>query len=738
MSTRILLLFFLQAISISVAIGHEVSGKITDANDKPIRDAEVRVLNSSIHTHSNNLGEFLLKGVNTGDTLVVTHLSYEVQFVAIEALQNEILIQLEPNIFELTDVVVNPEVGALNVVTQIDLETTPVRSSQEILMRVPGLIIGQHAGGGKAEQIFLRGFDIDHGTDIAIAVDGLPVNMVSHAHGQGYADLHFIIPETIENIDFGKGAYYADKGNFSTAGYVDFNTKDRLDANSLQFELGQFNYLRTVGLLDIVNTEKHSAYIASEFVSTDGFFDSPQNFNRINLFGKYTAILNDHDKLSILASYFDSKWDASGQIPTRAVNQGLISRFGAIDDTEGGFTGRKNLKIDYTKSLSHQSFIKNSVLFSQYDFELYSNFTFLLEDPENGDQIRQRENRNIIGVSSVYNRSFSDQDNALQLGAGLRNDQAKETELSRSKDRITTLEQIQFGDINETNVYAFANVEFKFGKWLINPGLRLDYFESQYYDRLLTPYQTQSATAALVSPKLNFLYNYSSTVQAYIKLGTGFHSNDTRVVVAQNGREILPASYGGDIGLIWKPFPRLFLNAAAWYLYLEQEFVYVGDAGIVEPSGATRRFGLDFSLRYQLTDWLHTYIDINTADAKSILDEGTEYIPLAPSLTSSGGLSVNHPSGFSGGLRYRFIDDRPANEDFSITAEGYLVLDLNLNYRIKKLTFGISVDNLLDTEWNETQFATESLIRGETQSVEEIHFTPGTPFAIRGKVAYRF
>ena len=200
------------------------------------------------------------------------------------------IIVLEDDIFRLNEIVIQPKLSAMNMISKIDLQTTPVNSSQEILSKVPGLFIGQHAGGGKAEQLFLRGFDIDHGTDIAISVDGMPVNMVSHAHGQGYADLHFLIPETVDKIDFGKGPYYSNKGDFATAGYVGFQTKDKLEKSSIGLEIGQFNTLRTVGLFNLLGNKKtQSAYIATEYILTDGPFDSPQNFNRMNLFGEYSA-----------------------------------------------------------------------------------------------------------------------------------------------------------------------------------------------------------------------------------------------------------------------------------------------------------------------------------------------------------------------------------------------------------------------------------------------------------------
>ena len=517
--------------------------------------------------------------------------------------------------------------------------------------------------------------------------------------------------------------------------------RNHLGNSAVKLEYGQFNSFRTLGLFNLVDNEKHSAYVASEYIMTDGPFESPQNFNRLNIFGKYTVKLPNLDKISLTASHFDSRWDASGQIPERAVKDGTITRFGAIDDTEGGFTGRSNFSLDYFKNINQNTFIKNTVYYTLYDFELYSNFTFFLEDPINGDQIRQKEKRELFGAKTEWNRSLQLKNTKafLQFGLGLRNDKSNENELSHTLNRQTTLQHLQFGNINETNIFTYANAEFNFGKWLINPAIRFDYFNFNYDDLLTPQYQPLTDDQITASPKLNILYNYSGALQFYLKTGIGFHSNDTRVVLTQNDKKNLPAAYGADLGFIWKPTPRLVLNAAAWYLYMEQEFVYVGDAGIVEPSGKTQRTGLDFGVRFQLNKWLFFNADINYAYARAIDEpEGNDYIPLAVPLTSQGGLSILSPEGWYGGLRYRFIADRPANEDNTIVAKGYFVTDMNIGYQWKKIDIGVSIENLFNVDWNETQFATESRLFDEPEGVEEIHFTPGTPFFIKGSIKYLF
>lgn len=711
-------------------------GVIKDSIGSPIENAYIINTTSQSHAHSNEFGSFSIDKTKNSDMLSVSALGYKKKSFTVSSDNFEIV--LEDDIYKLEQVVIQSKLSAMNVISKIDLQTSPVNSSQEILRKVPGLFIGQHAGGGKAEQIFLRGFDIDHGTDIAISVDGMPVNMVSHAHGQGYADLHFVIPDIIEKIDFGKGTYYANKGDFATAGYVAFQTKEKIDKSYISLEAGQFNSSKMVGVFNLLENKKNQyAYLATEYILTDGPFDSPQNFNRINLFGKYSSIFSDGSRLSFSGSQFTSKWDASGQIPQRLIDNGSISRFGAVDNTEGGNTSRTNINVAYTKRIDENTFVKNTFFYSKYQFELYSNFTFFLNDPINGDQIRQKESRDLYGFSSEWNKKNNN--SVFQFGVGLRADATKNTELSHTLGRYTTLQTLKLGDIDETNMFSYLNYEFTFGKFKINPALRLDYFKFSYQDKLSLSFKSQVEDKVKVSPKLNFIYSENTNLQFYLKSGLGFHSNDTRVVVAQTGKEILPTAIGSDFGTIFKPIPRLVVNSAIWYLFLEQEFVYVGDEAIVELSGKSKRMGCDFGLRYQLTDWLFLNTDINYTYARSIdTPKGENYIPLAPDFTSTGGVTVSKWKHFSGGIQYRYLKSRPANEDNSIVARGYMVSDMNINYEMKHFIFGISIENIFNTEWNETQFATESQLKNETQGVEEIHFTPGTPFFLKAKILYTF
>lgn len=733
-------ILFLLFVSFSFISGkaQTITGTVINHDNSPVAEAYIYNLNNENHAHTSSLGQFSLQA-KAGDSIRVSHIGYKSFTFIAHTGKNTIELQEKLNL--INEVVLTPGLNSLEVFSKVNININPVTSSQDLLRKVPGLIIGQHAGGGKAEQIFLRGFDIDHGTDISIGVDGMPVNLVSHAHGQGYSDLHFLIPETIEGVAFGKGPYNTEKGNFATAGFVSFKTKDRLENNLIKAEAGQFNSQRLLGMFSLLNKQNHSLYLASEYLATDGPFESPQNFNRINLMAKYAGKVGPANSLKASISKFSSTWDASGQIPLRAVQSGMISRFGAIDDTEGGETSRTNLIVEYDHQINEKSSVRNKVYYSEYDFLLFSNFTFFLEDPEFGDQIKQQETRTMLGLNSEYHNRFNFKKwyGDLQAGISLRNDQSEENELSHTYQRLSTLSYFSLGDINETNLAAYINAELHLGKWTINPGIRVDHFNFEYYDRLAPEYSTLSEEKSILSPKLNFLYNAKNNLQLYLKAGKGFHSNDTRVVVRKASENILPAAYGSDLGMIWKPVPNMMINTAFWYLFLEQEFVYVGDAGIVEPSGKTERKGVDLSLQYQPLNWLYGNLDATYTVARALNAPGnSNYIPLAPDFTLTGSLNLDLTSGIYSGISMRHLSSRPANEDNSIVAEGYTVFDFNLGYEFQKWHVGVNIQNLFDTEWNETQFATASRLSFETEPVEEIHFTPGTSFFLKGIVSYTF
>jgi outer membrane receptor for monomeric catechols len=742
------LLLFITTISSSQK--GKIEGYISDAENKAPLSGATAIISNNKGDNTDAFGKFSINGINPGQyELVISHISYKTEIIPVEVkegLVSAVTIAMKKAGLDLAEVRVNGKKNSsLNTIGSVDIMLRPVNTSQDVLRIVPGLFIAQHAGGGKAEQIFLRGYDIDHGTDINVTVDGMPVNMLSHAHGQGYADLHFLIPETVEKVNFDKGPYFTTKGNLATAGYAEFHTKEFLKNNFIKLEGGKFNTQRAVGMLKIFNKENDKSrqqfYVASEYFKSDAYFDSPQDFHRFNIMGKYNVWFGNHSQLTITASTFDSKWNASGQIPDRAVQSGMISRFGSIDNSEGGNTSRTNINVRFTRQWKNNWKTTDQLYFINYHFNLFSNFTFFLKDSINGDEINQQEKRNIYGYNTTAVKGWllGNKNANTEFGAGFRYDDVMGIELSRAVNR-QFIESLQKGDIKEGNAYLFWNQNLELNdKFSINGGLRFDLFQFAYRDLLAGETNFRHQQRSIVSPKFNFVYTPSSTIKIYLNNGVGFHSNDTRVILDNSAKDILPKVYGTDLGIILKPIKNLILKTALWHFYSEQEFVYVGDEGIVEPGGKTRRMGIDVSARYQFTSWFYGDLDLNYTKARSIdAAKGEDYIPLAPAFTSIGGLSAKMKNGFSVSLRYRFMDHRPANELNIIKAQGYFITDILLAYNWKQFELTISAENVFNCEWREAQFDTKSKLQFETQPVSEIHYTPGTPRFLKAGISIKF
>ncbi len=743
----VLLLLFCQVLFAQSSI----QGKIVATQTHiPIQNAYVQLVNADNQiTYTDIEGRFEFKSLSAGTYYLLVHsLGFESITDTIElheAHKYDCILSLQETAVEIPAIVIaaRSEV-AFTTINSIDFKLRPVNTTQDLLRMVPGLFIAQHAGGGKAEQLFLRGFDVDHGTDVAVSVDDMPVNMVSHAHGQGYADLHFVIPETIDQIKFQKGCYNAAVGNFNTAGAVQLQTKNFLTENKVKLELGRFNTYRGLVMLNLLphkdTTEaKHSAYIASEAFYTKGFFEQPQHFNRFNVFGKYHGILSRNTYLTASISTFSSRWDASGQIPDRAVDNGSITRFGSIDPSEGGNTSRSNLIVKLTTDAGKLGTITNQLFLCQYNFDLFSNFTFYKDDNTRGDEIHQYEKRMVLGFNSSAANDYILFAKTVKtnIGMGYRGDHMNNIGLAHVEKR-TFLNDVKKGSIEEHNLNGFADASLLLSTRItLNAGMRYDYFFF-LYKSMLNDTASANRGQGILSPKINIYYKLTPTIQLYTSGGYGFHSNDARVSVYKTNQSSLPRAKSVDLGTNIKAANKLFMNIALWYMYLQSEYVYVGDDGLLEPSGSTSRIGIDMSFRYQVLQWLYADIDINLAKPRYInLPEGRNYVPLAPTITSTGGLAVKHHN-WSTSLRYRYLGERAASEDYSIVASGYFIMDAVVNYQWKNFLFGITAENLLNQKWKEAQFATESQLKGETIPVTEIHFTPGTPFYLKGSVTFLF
>lgn len=730
-------------------------GKVIDELTlQPIEYASVRAIASKKTAATDRFGNFQLSLHADTATLQISYIGYGVKLIKATSTTKRITISLSRGAIDLKEVQISPNLnnGSFHTLSALDLNLRPVNSSQDLMRLVPGLFIAQHMGGGKAEQIFVRGFDADHGTDINVSVDGMPVNMVSHIHGQGYADLHFLIPETVSTFDYGKGPYYTEKGDFTTAGYLNFTTKDALDKSMVSLEVGQFNTFRGMAMLNLLDStaRKHgeNLYIAGEYNYTDGPFTFAEHYKRFNVFGKYTKQLNANNKLSLSASAFTTTWRASGEIPERAVAANTtaidangnpvripeyanpIGRFGTIDSLQGGKTSRFNFIAKLNTDLDNNLSLENEAYYTHYNFLIHVNSTFFADTA--GGERQQNQDRDMFGYNGKLSK-HSYLGNAIltsSIGLGTRFDRTYGSERSFVTQQYQFVKYFELGNIKQNNSNVYLDETLQTGKWLFNAGARLDYFNFNYHDT--------TKTKVIVSPKINIQYTANDEIQFYLKTGKGFHSNSAITVISNNNFETLPAAYGADLGLNWKPIPHLYINAALWYLCLQQEFVYTDDGNIV-PGGKTTREGIDLSARYQLAQWLFADLNINLARPR-LADSaaGHGYLPLAPTFTSTGGLDFKFDNGINGGLSYRYMHSRPGNNTYTLVADGYYVTDLKINYTQKRYEVGITIENLFNTKWNEFAAEEISQLKGEPAPVDQMSFTPGTPFFAKLRVAVFF
>ncbi|MEP6749884.1 MAG: TonB-dependent receptor [Bacteroidota bacterium] len=740
--------FFISLLLFTGAFSQTIiKGKVIDGETKqPLNEAVISIGKNKRNASTDNQGNFEIRVTPGTDSLYISYIGYKMQAIPVTKQPGSIQILLERGTVDLASVTITPLANnsSFHTISGIDLNLRPINSAQDLMRLVPGLFLGQHQGGGIAEHIFFRGFDADHGTDVNVSVDNMPLNLVSHAHGQGFSDLHFLIPEIVSSYEFGKGPYYADHGDFTTAGYAAFKTYEELQKSEVKIEGGMYKTGRVMAMINLLSARARlrgeSAYIAGEIAYTDGAFDWKQRFSKGNLFGKYNVNLSAKTKLTATLSTFSSNWRSSGEIPGRAVEQGLIGRFGYLDSMQGGYTSRTNAIVKLRTAFSENLFMENQVYYSRYFFNEHYDPTLFADDSIHGDHLRQRETRDLFGYNGkITKRNYftNGSDLSSSVGIGAQLNKIYNSELSHTVNDNEVLDYIQLGNITESSLNGYIDENYRLGKWLFNAGVRLDYLHFNYADKLNPPQPSSGKLVA--SPKLNIAYTASDQVQFYIKTGKGFHSNDAKVVAGNQGVAILPAAYGADVGINWKPIPRLYLNAAVWYLKLAQEFVYDADEGTFDAGDKSRREGIDLSARYQFTNWLFANFDINFSKARDIeAPKGSDYLPLSVPLSSTGGLNFKLPCGINGGLSYRYMKDRPANENNSLVAKGYFITDLTANYTQHKYEIGLEIQNLFNTKWNEAAFEVQSRMRNEPAPVDDISFTPGTPFFAKLKLAVFF
>lgn len=727
-----------------------------------------------------------------GGVPLAVQVNYELKFAlaAPATLRDTVTASSAPGpAYESTVVAERPFTAAsATTVRDRDFLLRPRHTPEDILRVVPGLVLAQHQGGGKADQLFLRGFDADHGTDVAVSLDGIPINMVSHAHGQGYADLHFLIPEVIERLELSKGPYFADKGDFDTAGAVNLVTRDRFEKSEVSVSRGSFDTMRFLGVASPSSGQLHT-FFAAEAYATQGPFVHGENLERFNLFAKATYDLSPTTRVSLLGTAYSSSWNGSGQLPARLVDAGFLDRFGAIDATEGGVTQRQQAILALTTRPDAQSQLSASLSVIRYGLALFNDFTFQLQDPAHGDEIEQDDDRTTLVANVRYDRT--DRAPALPgsftstLGASSRNDVIAGS-LWRVQERVrlpscgAALDAPANPCVNtldrQTNASVFVQEDWKAARWLrLVGGLRYDLFDFEVHSLVpgggLEPAQptprSPMVQRSILSPKGSAVLSARDDVDVFLNFGLGFHSNDARSAVETAGQGVLARALGYEVGARARLLgERLDLAVALWRLDLSSELVWSGDAGGTEPSAASRRQGVDVEARWAILPWLRADLDVLLAQSRFKADAGNGgAVALAPPVIVSGGLTVRHPSGLGASLRVRHLGDRPGNAfaaadgvpactpamDASdpnlscyLVAQGYTVVDLHLDYVTERWALSLLAENLTNTAFREAQFGNDSQVVAapggrtsstggvawtpETHPVRDIHYTPGSPF----------
>ena len=622
----------------------------------------------------------------------------------------------------------------------------PQGRTAQVLRLVPGFITVEHSGGaGKADQYFLRGFDADHGTDVALFTDGMPINLRTHAHGQGYADLNFIIPETIQGVDVYKGPYHVQFGDFGTAGAVNFQTRDVVKEGVAQSAWGEFDTQRYLLMLSPTK-DRVRTLLATEAYYTNGPFENDNRYFRFNGMAKATINPTSRSELSMTGSYHKSQWNASGEIPLRAVTTGLIDRFGAIDPSEGGKTTRGTGRVNYHyDTRSGGTFFANA--YAQYSrLDLYTNFTFFLTDPLNGDGIQQSDRRVMYGGDLGWRQTGEVAGIAAKVTAGV------QTRIDDIHTRLGTqvtrrpLGTTVDSDVYEASYSPYVKLELQPLRWVrLVGGVRADIFTFDVRNRCVDC-ATQPAgrtSSALVLPKVSLILGPWYHTEFFVNYGEGFHSNDARSAVATGGVPLARAK-GYEVGVRSKPLgpERLELTATLWALDLQSELVFVGDEGTTEIRGPSRRYGMELAARGQVVGPLYFNGSVSWTHAE--FRETGLAIPLAPEVTAYGALLLRWPEGLSSQLQATYLGVRPLTEDRSAKAPSWVDVDLSERYQVPvKLPHGrleafLFVQNLLNTKWEQATFFFASRLRTEPAAVGDLHFVPGNPRFVMAGVAWYF
>ncbi|MBV9880638.1 MAG: TonB-dependent receptor [Gemmatirosa sp.] len=638
-------------------------------------------------------------------------------------------------------------------VGQVDLRERPITREGELLETVPGLIVTQHPGDGKANQYFVRGFNLDHGTDFQTRLDGMPLNMPTHGHGQGYTDLNFLIPELVDYLDYKLGVYHAELGDFGSAGGAEFHLMRSLD-RPFGTVTGGANGFARLAAGGSTTVGGGTLLLGGEAKRYDGPWVRPEDIRKYSGVARWSTQRGTSD-WSLLAMAYGNEWNASDQIPRRAVAQGLVSRFGQIDTTDGGDARRYSLSGSYRHVGARA--VREVQLFGVYsDLDLYSDFEYFLGDASRGDQFAQRDRRVVLGLNAVQTQQVQALGATHVVKVGLQN----RTDLIGDVGLFNTAARARTGTVSddrvtETGTGVFVEAESRWRPWFRTVlGVR----EDAYTFDVSSDEAANSGhrTAAIASPKASLIFTPGGGAEVYVSGGLGFHSNDARgttIRVDPSTGEAVPRvdplvrSRGAELGLRAQPVPGLRSTVSLWALDLDSELLFIGDAGATEPSAASRRSGVTVANFYRPSGGLPPLaLDADVSFARARLhgagvDAGASHVPGAlENVLAAGATWSPAGRGVFGALRVRHFGAYPLTEDNSVRARASTLLNADAGYTLGSGTrIQASLLNVLNAEVDDIQYYYASRLRGEpVGGVEDVHFHPAEPRQLRVSVGWRF
>ena len=632
------------------------------------------------------------------------------------------------------------ESASQGAITARQLEARPMMRAGEVLETVPGVVISQHSGEGKANQYYLRGFNLDHGTDFATTVAGMPVNMPTHAHGQGYSDLNFLIPELVSGVQYSKGPYFADQGDFATAGSANINYASVLDAPIVRAGGGGQGFGRVMAAASPAAGGGH-VLAALEVEHNDGPWVSPDKYEKVNGVLRFSGG-DAVNGFSITGMGYRAKWNSTDQVPQRAIDQGLIGRFGALDASDGGDTNRYSGTVEWQRSRNNAT-TKIVAYGIGYDLNLFSNFTFFLDDPVHGDQFHQTDRRFISGAKATYKRidRWAGRETQNTFGLQLRNDDITTVGLEHTQAR-RLLDTVRQDSVIETSAAGYAQNEVAWTPWLRTlAGLRLDgyHFRVEAGD----PQNGGTTRAGIVSPKGGVVLGPFKGTELYVNGGLGFHSNDARGTTITRdpgtGEAVDPVTplvraTGAEAGIRTVAVHHLQTSLTVWTLALKSELLFTGDAGTTQPSRPSHRYGLEFANYYAPRPWLILDGDVSWSRARfTEFDPSGDYIPGSVATVISGGVTLDSLHNVYGSARLRYFGPRALIEDNSARSKATSLMNLEAGYNIARhVKLGVDVFNVFDAADSDIDYYYPSRLMGEpADGVNDIHLHPTLPRTAR-------